>query len=51
MHSHPYLYIEKSVKKAGLSSLVVQDTAAIKFRKVENFLFNFCVKKSQKEAF
>ena len=27
--------------KAGLSSLVVQDTDAIKFRKVENFLFNF----------
>ena len=37
--------------KAELSSLAVQDTDAIKFRKVENFLFNFCIKKSQKDAF
>ena len=36
--------------KAGISSLVVQDTDAIKFREVENFLFRFCIKKSQKEA-
>ena len=37
--------------KTGLCSLVVQDTDAIKYRKVENVLFNFHIKKSQKEAF
>ena len=37
--------------KEGLSSLVVQDTDTIKFRKVESFLFEFRIKKSQKEAF
>ena len=34
--------------KAGLSNLVVQDAEEIKFRKVENFLFNFCIKKISK---
>ena len=37
--------------KTGLSNLGVQDTDAIMFRKVENFLFNFRINKSQKEAF
>ena len=37
--------------KAGLSSLVVQDIDAIKFRKVKNFLFDFRIKKSPMEAF
>ena len=37
--------------KARLFSLVAQDTNSIKFRKVNNFLFNFLIKKSQKQAF
>ena len=37
--------------KTWLSSLVVQDTDAIKFRKVVNFQFNFRIKKSPEEAF
>ena len=49
MHSHPYLPIVGN--QAELSSLVVQHTDAIKLRKVENFLFNFRIKKSQQDAF
>ena len=37
--------------KGGLFSLVVQDTDAIKFGKVGSFLFEFRIKKSQKEIF
>ena len=37
--------------KTGLSNLGVQDTDAIMFGKVDNFLFSFHIKKSQKEAF
>ena len=37
--------------KAGPSKLILKDTETIEFRKVENFLFDFCIKNFKKEDF
>ena len=51
MHSHPYLYIEKSIIKQGHSKLPVKDTETIVFGKVEAFCLILILKNLKKRLF